>query len=290
MLEVVLCCCVALLAACLAVNTRELRRMTLFLRRREPGASARVTVGAPVGRLRDLAAAINGVLDADQAERVAARRRSDGLQRGLSSLSHDIRTPLMGAKGRLQLAEREEDPAARSAHLAAASARLDDVEALLDQLFSYARAMDPDLALELEEVQLVPLLEHVLAVHFAEFEAAGMEPELDFEDEGVSVTADREALARVLENVVANALRHGTGARLRVVQRGRTLSLSNEVSDPASIDPEHLFDRFWRADPARGGAGSGIGLSVVAALCERMGLSVAARLDGDVLTIELSLA
>ena len=70
----------------------------------------------------------------------------DRFQRDLASLSHDIRTPLMGAKGYLRLAQDEGDEAGRDRRLAAAEARLDDMGALLDQLFAYAQANDPDLA------------------------------------------------------------------------------------------------------------------------------------------------
>lgn len=285
-----LACACAVLGATLWAVLRELVRMVRFLRARDEEGSARVTVGLPLRALRELAAAVNEQLDAIQTERVRARRRSEGFRRELASLSHDIRTPLMGARGRLQLAVGEADAAERSEGIRAAAARLDDVERLLDQLFDYARASDPDLALATERVEVLPVVEHVLAGQFAQIEAAGLEPEVRFAEPGFAVEADRAALTRVLENVVSNAVRHGAPGPLAVSQRGGTLSVSNEVADPSAVDPERIFERFWRANGARSGEGAGIGLSVVASLCERMGFSASARLDGSRLTVLIELA
>lgn len=285
---VVLACVATGLAVALVAVRGELVRMARFLRVREDDGSARVTLRVRTPVLEELASAVNGQLEGAQAQRLSARRSGEAFRRGLSSLSHDIRTPLMGAKGRLGLAAREPDAPVRERHLTAAASRLDDVGALLDQLFSYARASDPDLVLRREPVEVLPTVERVLAGHFADFEAAGMEPVLDFEDVVCAFDVDRDAWGRIVENVVTNALRHGTGTRLVVGQRGDVLSFSNEVASPRDIDPERLFERFWQADAARGGAGSGIGLATVASLCERMGLRASARLDGAWLTVELA--
>ncbi len=212
--------------------------------------------------------------------------RLSEFQRDLASLSHDIRTPLMGAKGYLRLAQDEGDEVGRTRRLAAAEARLDDMGALLDQLFAYAQASDPDLALDLAPVAVLPALADVLVGQFPAFERRGWEPRVDFEDEALSVDADAEALARIFENLVANALRHGSGP-LAVGQRGACVTFANEVSDPAALDPERLFERFYRADDARSAAGSGLGLAVSASLAAAMNMRLSARLEGNVLVVEL---
>ena len=59
------------------------------------------------------------------------------------------------------------------------------------------------------------------------------------------------------------------------------------MPDPAALRPEHLFDRFYRSDNARQGAGAGLGLAIVRQLMERMGGSAGACLQGDRLCITL---
>lgn len=267
----------------------EVRRIARFLRERDPQSNMRVTAGGAPG-VTDLADAINAELDCSAQAHIEALRHQQEFQRDLSALSHDIRTPLMGAKGYLQLARDEADAARRARHLDAAAARIDATTELLDQLFAYTKSTDPDLALKMEPVALKPFVEEILLGQYPAFEERGWEPQVAFEDVAATLEADREALARILTNLVVNALRHGSSAPSisQRTENGRVLlGISNAVEDPTAIDPDRLFDRFYQADSARGAKGSGLGLSVAANLARAMGMELSAELAGSTLTITL---
>ncbi|WP_417230752.1 sensor histidine kinase [Thermophilibacter sp.] len=276
-----------------ACYVTELGRQARFLTGRDRASNARLTTGSRLPGMVSLVDAVNAELAVADAERVEALRAADEFSRGLSALSHDVRTPLTGARGYLQLAREEADPSQRDAQLAAADARLAAMSGLLDELFSYARAADPDTPLELAPVSLRPLLEQVLLGHYPEFEEQGWEPALECED--VMVEANAEALARIAENLVVNALRHGSGslavtARLAGEKRLVTVEFSNPVADPSAIDADRLFERFYRADSSRATAGSGLGLSVAAKLAEAQGMTLSARLEGNTLVVTLAVS
>lgn len=269
----------------------ELHRIARFLREHGPQSNMRVTAGGAPG-VTDLADAINAELDRSAQAHIEALRHQQEFQRDLSALSHDIRTPLMGAKGYLQLARDEADAAQRARHLDAAAARIDATTELLDQLFAYTKSTDPDLALTLEPVALKPFVEEVLLGQYPAFEERGWEPQVIFEDAVAAVEADRDALARVLTNLVVNALRHGSAApRVSARREGDRveLSVSNAVADPESIDAARLFDRFYQADATRGAAGSGLGLAICANLARAMGMDIAAEVRDGILTITLAM-
>nr|WP_236023515.1 HAMP domain-containing sensor histidine kinase [Bifidobacterium miconis] len=263
-----------------AMYRREMRRMARFLRDRPAESNARLGVEVPGGASRELARAINAQLDAIQSERIAAMAKTQEFQRDLSSLAHDVRTPLMGAQGHIQLAMEGTQPADGERHLTAALQRLDDMRGLLDQLFAYARANDPDRTLDLEPVAVQPLVAEVLVGHYPEFEERGWEPTVAFDDERFTLEADRTALRRIVDNLVTNALRHGAGAPA-IAQHGDRVSFSNPISRKAAadIDPAKLFDRFYQADDSRGKRGSGLGLAVAQSLARAMRLRLTAELD-----------
>lgn len=299
-------------------GAREMRRMARFLDERPAGSNARLTVGLPGRAPRELACAVNRQLDAIQTEHILMGEERAAFQRDMSALAHDVRTPLMGAQGHVQLAlssalfdgeSLEQDQTAHR-HLLAAISRLKDMRGLLDQLFSYAKAKDPDRVPSLGMVSMHPLLVDILVGHYAEFEERGWEPSVQFEDEYVEALADREALARILDNLIVNALRHGAGP-LHIMQRniaasdasrpghrrgiggsdddstvpaghGR-LDFSNAIdpSEAVNLDVSRLFERFYQADDARGSRGSGLGLATARALAESMGMKLLAHLDGS---------
>jgi len=267
---------------------RELDRVTRFLSRHEGQDCVRLTADLPGAKMRRLVGAVNDQLDAMQKERIASMERARSFRRDFASLSHDIRTPLTGAKGYVQLAADEEDESARRHDMEAAEARLDDVKDLLDQMFSYAKANDPDIVMHGEPVEPLPLLSSVLIGHYPEFEQKDWEPVVEFENEAIAVWGNREALQRILDNLVVNALQHGASAPI-IRQRGTSLTMSNKVVHPEKIDGSRLFDRFYRADGARRGRGSGLGLAIVSSLTTAMGGSVAAEIIGDELCIRLDM-
>ncbi|MDX6589851.1 MAG: two-component system, OmpR family, sensor kinase, partial [Solirubrobacterales bacterium] len=109
-------------------------------------------------------------------------------------------------------------------------------------------------------------------------------------DGTATVVGEPDALARSLENLVENAVVHGpAGGRIeihRTVGDGvANIAVTDEGPGFSPDEEEVAFERFWRADDARGRAGSGIGLAIVKASVERHGGSVRAR--GSTVTITL---
>ena len=272
----------ALIAA--ALYATELKRIATFLRTRNKHSNARVTAGTPAPGIHELASVINDGLEETSRERIEALRSQEEFQRDLSALSHDIRTPLTGAKGYLQLALDETDDDVRTHHLDAAAARIDSTTELLDALFAYTKSTDPDLSLTPEVVEVEAAIERALLAHYPEFEARGWEPRISCA-EGTTILADRNALARIFDNLIVNALRHGADAPcVSVSSQGGVarIEFANAVAPGTQIDADRLFDRFYQADSARNSSGSGLGLAIAANLARAMGMELSAHVEkGD---------
>src|SRR5205085_2657742 len=108
--------------------------------------------------------------------------------------------------------------------------------------------------------------------------------------EPVRVRGDAEALRRVLDNLIDNALVHGPPTGVVTVslveQNGAArLSVRDAGDGPDPVLRERLFERFWRGPDAAGRPGSGLGLSIVAAIVERHGGTI--DVDGPTFTVVL---
>jgi RND superfamily putative drug exporter len=242
-------------------------------RRVEP-ADARTEVGR-------LGLALNAMLH--QLDTAFQRRQAseERLRRFVADASHELRTPLTSIRGYAELFRRgasanPDDLAKAMRRIEAEAARMG---ALVDELLLLAR-LDQGRPLERALVDLAALAADAVA------DARAVEPDrpVTLERDGpVVVRGDADRLRQVLANLVANVRQHTPPATpMRVLaclaDQGRTAVL--EVADRGpgltGEQRERVFERFWRADRSRppaaaggqrhGGAGAGLGLSIVAAI------------------------
>lgn len=274
----------------LLLYRRQVRGLSEQLKDLEPGSNQRLTCSVRDRNILSLCRLVNTYIDSQQKLVLQAREAEEELKYTIASVSHDIRTPLTGASGYMQMAEKTEDPDKRKEYCRIVRGRLKDLEQLLDQLFLYTKLTSQEISLQMEPVSLFPLVCEVLTGFYGKFQEQNREPSLDFQEEAIQIQGDSSRLKRVLGNLVSNSLSYGLGT-LFIVQKGNTLTFSNKVKDPESIDPDQMFARFYRGDPSRNaskGSHAGLGLSIARELTQAMGGKIEARLHEDILEIVLT--
>ncbi len=265
----------------------QLLEMARVLEETPPESNLRLTVRTFGMAPRRLCWAVNQRLEEGRQLRLETQKREQELKYTMACISHDIRTPLAGAMGYLQLLE--EDPERQTEYLDIVRERLEKLEELLEELFLYTRLQGGSLPLKCETTAALPPLWDALAEFYPQLEAAGVEPKLRFDREDMTVWASPEALGRVYRNLIANALRHGGGG-LTISGQDQTICFSNELPPGPKPDPERLFDRFYQSSPDRAAGGAGLGLSIVRELMERMGGQASAQIMGNEPQISLRLS
>lgn len=254
---------------------RDLARLAELLDRSAVAPAPRARLESADPAVVALARAVDRHLDTDLERDLERRRADERFREQLAALSHDIRTPLAGAQGYLQLAQRADDPESAARYLEGAEKRLAVMRVLVDDLFTYARATDPSWEPELAAFDLAAAVTDALAARYEAFAARGWEPDVRV-GECAPVLAAPDALARVIANLLENALAHGCGAPTVCVE-GAALTVENPVAaeDASRLDPARLTERFYQGDPSRTGHGTGLGLAVARALTESMGGTLA---------------
>jgi two-component system, OmpR family, sensor histidine kinase MtrB len=195
-------------------------------------------------------------LDAKIRELSAAEERE---RRFTSDVAHELRTPLTALVAEAEALRAHLDAmpaeARRPAELLVGDvARL---RRLVEDLMEISRLDASAEAVVVETVRLRALVD-------ASVRARGWERVLA-EGDDVEVESDRRRLERIVSNLVGNALEHGGGeARVVVSANGELaqVAVSDEGPGIAPADLPHVFERFYKADPARGGSGSGLGLAI----------------------------
>jgi two-component system, OmpR family, sensor kinase len=245
------------------------------MRRRAAAVSATTPGRLPVPPSHDeisrLATTLNEMLDRLEAA-------FDHERRFVANASHELRTPLAMLRTELELALRrprshdELEDALRSA-----AQEADRLSQLAEDLLLIARADQGALPIRAEHVSVGELFSTV-ADRFAR-RAHEREQDVDVRLTSAFVEADPARIEQALANLVENALSHGAGPiDLFAVERDDVVEL--HVADAGAGFPDgfvdRAFDRFSRADEARSGDGSGLGLSIVALIAEAHGGSAGA--------------
>lgn len=237
---------------------------------RQGDLSRRINVGGGKDDLSALGRTFNRMLDHIE-DSVESQRRFVG------DASHELKTPLTVIRGNAELLGR--DPAGSDAATRAITREADRMQRLVNDLIAVAE-LDAPGELKLQPVNLRALAVRVLT-DFGPV-AAGRSLTLAGAD-AAWVFADADKLERALRNLVQNAITATADngvIQIRLTVRDRTVALVVSDDGPG-IPPEHLphvFDRFYRVDPARSRAGgsTGLGLTIVRSVAETHGGSVQA--------------
>ena len=261
----------------LGAYRHQLLDLARTLEETPPESNLRLRVTMSGAAARRLCLALNERLEAGRRLRQQTLQDERQLRNTMACISHDIRTPLAGAMGYLQLLAGA-SPAQQAAYLQIIQRRLEELGALLDELFLYTRLLDGDApAPDCADTPALPPLYEALAELYPQLQAAGIQPQLHFAEEGLRLWANGPALGRVYRNLILNAIRHGGGG-LVIWPWAQGLCFANPLGPGPRPDPARLFERFYRADTTRAQGGSGLGLAIVQELMHQMGGQVAARL------------
>ncbi|GFZ80452.1 two-component sensor histidine kinase [Compostibacillus humi] len=239
--------------------------------------------------LEQLGTEVNKLMDLYVDENRKRTRFEKELKQMIANMSHDLRTPLTSITGYIQMAEKENiPPEERGELLAIAKNRAKRLESLLNEFFELSVIESNDYLLKSEGINLRNVTIEVLISFYDRFQEKGLEPVLSITDEDVFIRGDTSAAARVMENLFANAIKHSEGKiqiSLQELNGTARLIVKNDASSLTDEAVRRMFDRFYMADQSRTGKSTGLGLSIVKSLMEKMGGKVTAKLKDEQLSI-----
>ncbi|MBS6202780.1 MAG: HAMP domain-containing histidine kinase [Firmicutes bacterium] len=215
--------------------------------------------------------------------RLSVVRQAEETNRQLmTSLSHDVRTPLTTLLGYLDAAhkgivagkEREDyiETARRKAH---------ELKEYIDVLFDWFKLNSNEFALEPESVEAAELTRNILIDWIPVFEDRQLDYSIDIPEQPVWVRLDTDGYMRILNNIIQNVIAHSHADRIEISlskQGGNMkLLLADNGVGIEKEDLKHIFERLYKCDKGRSEKGSGLGLSIVHQLAEKMGGSITAE-------------
>ena len=219
-----------------------------------------------------LARTFNDMASSLQDQIVRMEELSAAQRRFVSDVSHELRTPLTTVRMAAEViyASRGElDPAARrSAELL--QTQLDRFEDLLSDLLEISRFDAGAAVLDVEQRDVRGLVSTLADALAPLAERKGVFLSVELPGEPATADVDARRVSRILRNLVVNAVEHAEAKPVEVTVAADAHAVAVVVRDYGvgltAQETQHVFDRFWRADPARarttGGTGLGLAISL----------------------------
>jgi two-component system sensor histidine kinase QseC len=201
-----------------------------------------------------------------------------------SDVAHEFRTPVAELRSLAELAIKLPDARASDADHQTLAIAL-HMESMLKHLLALARGEQGDLPAQCERVALTPLIQDVCEQFKAKAAARQLVFHCRIPPDAATIT-DSTLLRSILKNLVDNAVEYAPpGGTVDVEANANngllTLRVINTVENLGESDLPHLFERFWRRDPARSPDGhTGLGLSLARVFAQSLGCKLTAGFAG----------
>lgn len=219
-------------------------------------------------KIRQLAADMDRQLKLLRKKHIQYTLGDQELKKTITNISHDLRTPLTAICGYMELLSQEEMSDIVKEYLSIMDNRVQALKELTEELFRYSVVMSVDSYDSKEEVSLNSALEECIAAYYGAFKQAEIEPNIRMPKTVVKCKLNKQALSRILSNIVSNAIKYSDGDFSVILEENRTFHFCNKAGKLDEVQVGHLFERFFTVENGRNA--TGLGLSIAKMLIEEM--------------------
>lgn len=242
--------------------------------------------------LERLAGLFNQYNDKQRQIVAGAIKDEDFLKDSVANISHDLRTPLTVILGHLQLIAKTDLTPDQRERLDIVNNKAVRMKELVDTFYEYSLVTTSNEVMKHDKLNILNMLIDLISDCAPLMDKKGITPKIDLPEHSVYIYSDRNAIDRILQNLITNSIRYSAGnisVKLESINDGIVLSVANPIPEDSELDPDRMFDRFYTGDSSRNSGGTGLGLAVVKELTSKLGGNINAVRSGGMLTIKLEL-
>lgn len=275
---------ISILTSCLMVKRvkKQISEMSEVLADVKNGNGNRRILSAANELIAPLAYVINDIIISYE-NRLSVLYQTDKMNRLLmTSLSHDVRTPLTTLIGYLDATHKGivigKD---RDDYIETARRKAYDLKEYIDVLFDWFKLNSDEFAMEINIIEAGELTRDILIDWIPIFEDKQVEYHIDIPEQPFRVKLDADGYARILNNLIQNVISHSHADKIEIVlskeRENMKMLLVDNGTGIEKEDLKHIFERLYKCDKGRSDKGSGLGLSIVHQLVEKMNGTITAE-------------
>ena len=226
--------------------------------------------------------AINEIVVSYEKKLSTVRQTEETNRQLMTSLSHDVRTPLTTLIGYLDAAHKGivtgKD---RDDYIETARRKAHDLKEYIDVLFDWFKLNSNEFAMEINTIEAAELTRNILIDWIPIFEDKQIDYNIDIPEQPFHVKLDTDSYMRVLNNIIQNVIAHSHADKIEITmsRQGKNMRifLADNGMGIAKEDLKHIFERLYKCDKGRSEKGSGLGLSIAHQLVEKMNGTITAN-------------
>lgn len=228
-----------------------------------------------------LAYEINDIILSYENRLLAYHQTEETNKQLMTSLSHDVRTPLTTLIGYLDAAHKGiVDGKERDDYIETARRKAHDLKEYIDVLFDWFKLGSNEFSMNIRVVDLTELTRNILIDWIPIFEDTQVDFSIDIPEQPFRVRIDPDGYMRILNNLIQNVISHSHADKIEISLSGQGGNIKILLCDNGvGIDREdlkHIFERLYKCDKGRSEKGSGLGLSIVHQLVEKLNGTITA--------------
>lgn len=239
------------------------------------GSDEKVMIFTDDKVLAELADLINRLLEDRRTLKADYRCQENASRKMLSNISHDIKTPLTVILGYLEIMRMDSPD---EAMLKKVEDKAGQVLEMMNQFFTLAKLEAGDTELEAVQIPVNEVCRESILDFYEILSQKGFEVDINVPEKAVYVLGDREALHRILCNLVSNAVRYGgdgnyIGLSIRYEQEWVYIDVRDRGKGIDKVFADSVFDRLFTMEDSRSRRiqGNGLGLTIARNLAKQMG-------------------
>lgn len=256
-----------------------------FADRLKSDTNVGISISTSDKKMRHLAADMDRQLKLLRKAQLNYMQGDRELKTAVTNMSHDLRTPLTAICGYMELLKQEPLSDPTRSYLGIIENRVQALKNLTEELFRYSVILSADFDTEKKTLPLNAALEETAAAYYGALKNAGIEPLISMPETEICRTLNRQALMRILSNLMDNAVKYSKNNLSITLAQDGSITFGNQTDSLDELTAGRLFDRFFTVES--GERSTGLGLSIAKTLTEEMGGSVKADFQNGFLSITL---
>lgn len=222
---------------------------------------------------------INEIVVSYESRLSTVRQTEETNRQLMTSLSHDVRTPLTTLIGYLDAAHKGlvtgKD---RDDYIETARRKAHDLKEYINVLFDWFKLNSNEFAMDINIVEAAELTRNILIDWIPIFEDKQIDYNIDIPEQPFRIKLNTDSYMRILNNLILNVISHSHADKIEIILSKQEKNMQIRLADNGigieKGDLKHIFERLYKCDKGRSEKGSGLGLSIVHQLVEKMGGSI----------------